>query len=91
MVCQVKDASEIKQISQIKGLRSMIPRHRRHVVEIGACLRLHAVPVIQQTGPFDATRQCSSERERGMHGGSRVRLTPAGTISLSAPPLEAAR
>ena len=30
----------------------MIPRHRRHVVGIGACLRLHAVPVIQQTGPL---------------------------------------
>ena len=50
MVCQVKDASEIKQISQMEGLRSMIPRHRRHVVEIGACLPLHAVTVIQQTG-----------------------------------------
>ena len=69
MVCQVKDASEIEQISQIKGLSSMIPRHRRrHVVEIGACLpACPCMPCLSfsKRGPFDATGQ-RSNGERGM-------------------------
>ena len=48
----LEDEANVKQmhLPLIIGPESMLLRHHRHVVEIGACL--HAVPVIQQTVPL---------------------------------------